>query len=203
MTNMKFGSEGENVKLLQSMLGCNETGMFDSSTEIAVSDFQSRNKLVMDGVVGKKTWSVLTGLKFTTRWINEIVVHCTATEETEDFKAKDINRWHRQRGYQKIGYNYVIDLDGTIEEGRPLGEIGAHTIGHNNNSIGIVYVGGYRNGKATDTRTEAQKASMKLLIRQLMVLHGLSLKEVHVHNEYAKKACPCFTIAQLRKELCE
>ena len=48
------------------------------------------------------------------RKINEIIIHCSATKEGKDFKAADIDRWHRERGFNKIGYHYVIDLDGTI-----------------------------------------------------------------------------------------
>ena len=88
------------------------------------------------------------------RYINEIILHCTATKEGIDFNATDIDRWHKERGFKKIGYHYVIRLDGTIEEGRPLEEMGAHATGHNAHSIGIVYVGGLdKKGKSKDTRT--------------------------------------------------
>jgi hypothetical protein len=45
-------------------------------------------------------------------------------------------------------------LDGTIEQGRELEAVGAHTKGHNAHSIGICYIGGLdKNGKPKDTRT--------------------------------------------------
>ena len=52
--------------------------------------------------------------------IDSIIIHCSATRAGQDIKAKDIDRMHRARGFSQIGYNYVIDLDGTIEAGRPL-----------------------------------------------------------------------------------
>ena len=73
------------------------------------------------------------------RKIKQIIVHCSATKEGQDFKAKDIKRWHFERGFSDIGYHYVVDLDGTIEEGRSLELIGAHTKGQNRDSIGICY----------------------------------------------------------------
>lgn len=76
------------------------------------------------------------------RKINEIIVHCAATAEGKNFKAADIDRWHKQRGWDGIGYHHVVDLDGTIEPGRPESKQGAHCLGHNANSIGVVYVGG-------------------------------------------------------------
>ena len=130
------------------------------------------------------------------RRIDEIIIHCTATIEGKNFKAKDIDKWHKQRGWKGIGYHYVVDLDGTIEKGRPESEIGAHTVGHNRYSIGVVYVGGLdKNGKPKDTRTEEQKEALLEILRQLLFRYTKAT--IHGHNEFAKKACPCFDV---RKE---
>ena len=135
------------------------------------------------------------------RQITEIILHCSATPEGKNFKAADIDRWHKAKGWKCIGYNYVIDLDGTIEEGRPLEMTGAHTIGHNSNSIGICYIGGIDGKNAPkDTRTIPQKESLFALVRQLMLTYKLTLKDVHCHNEFANKACPSFKIEQFRTE---
>ena len=58
------------------------------------------------------------------RKINEIIVHCSATAEGKNFKAADIDRWHRDRGMRCIGYHHVVDLDGKVEPGRPENEVG-------------------------------------------------------------------------------
>lgn len=88
------------------------------------------------------------------RYINEIIIHCSDTKEGLDFNANDIDRWHKQKGWKRIGYHYVILLNGTIEQGRELEAVGAHTKGHNAHSIGICYIGGLdKNGKPKDTRT--------------------------------------------------
>ena len=58
--------------------------------------------------------------------IDSIIIHCSATRAGQDIKAKDIDRMHRARGFNQIGYNYVIDLDGTVETGRALTVAGAH-----------------------------------------------------------------------------
>ena len=135
------------------------------------------------------------------RKITEIILHCSATPEGRDFRASDIDRWHRQKVWKCIGYNYVIDLDGKVEGGRSLEMSGAHTIGHNDKSIGICYIGGI-DGKNNpkDTRTIPQKESMFALVRQLMLTYKLTLKDVHCHNEFANKACPSFKIEQFREE---
>lgn len=58
--------------------------------------------------------------------IDSIIIHCSATRFGQDLRAKDIDRMHKQRGFNQIGYNYVIDIDGTVENGRPLSVDGAH-----------------------------------------------------------------------------
>ncbi len=103
------------------------------------------------------------------RKIDLIVVHCSATPEGKDYTVDDIDLWHRQRGFKKIGYHYVIYRDGTIHAGRPENEIGAHVKGYNANSIGVCYIGGLSaDGKtAKDTRTPKQKEALRKLLRTL------------------------------------
>lgn len=129
------------------------------------------------------------------RRIDDIVIHCAATKEGLNFHASDIDRWHRQRGFKKIGYHYVIDLDGTIEKGRDESEVGAHVTGHNAHSIGICYIGGCdKDMKPKDTRTLAQKESiMRLLIKLLCKYPNADIKG---HRDFpgVKKACPSFDV---------
>lgn len=128
------------------------------------------------------------------RHITEIIIHCTATPEGRDFTVNQIREWHRARGFADIGYHYVIHLDGAVDEGRPLTQIGAHCTGHNAQSIGIAYVGGLKaDGKtAKDTRTAKQKTALKNLLRNLRTQFPKAT--VHGHNEFASKACPCFDV---------
>ena len=126
------------------------------------------------------------------RPIEEIIVHCSSTEAGRDIKAADIRRWHIEgNGWKDIGYHYVIDIDGTIEVGRPIDQTGAHTTNHNKTTIGICYVGGLWNGKPKDTRTLKQQASLVQLIKSLKVCFP-TIKKVSGHRDYAAKACPCF-----------
>ena len=91
------------------------------------------------------------------RNIDSIIVHCSATKAGQDFTATDIDRWHRERGFNGIGYHYVICLDGKLEKGRDVALVGAHCKGWNERSIGICYIGGLdENGRPADTRTNAQ-----------------------------------------------
>ena len=139
--------------------------------------------------------------------IDTIIIHCSATHAGQDIKAKDIDRMHRARGFSQIGYNYVINLDGTVETGRPLTIAGAHCIGYNDHSIGICYIGGIdANGKPSDTRTPAQKAAMDDLINDICQVYDIV--ELLGHRDTSPdlnndgvvepfefiKSCPCFDV---------
>ena len=132
-----------------------------------------------------------------------IIIHCSATREGQDIKAKTIKQWHLQRGFADIGYHYIIDLDGTIEKGRDESLIGAHCVGKNAISIGICYIGGCdKNLKPKDTRTDAQKKAMKTLVHQLMEKYNIPLNNVYGHYQFCSyKECPSVKIEQLREDL--
>lgn len=64
MTTLKYKSKGEDVHVLEEMLvalgyDVYVSNFFGSDTDGAVRDFQRKNGLVVDGIVGPKTWSVL------------------------------------------------------------------------------------------------------------------------------------------------
>ena len=130
------------------------------------------------------------------RKIEKIIIHCAATPEGRDIKMETIKSWHvKGNGWSDIGYHYVIELDGTIKEGRPMHRSGAHTKGHNANSIGVCYVGGIDNDKKPkDTRTEAQREAMDELIGLLS--NDYKTATIHGHNEFSAKACPSFDVAK-------
>lgn len=135
------------------------------------------------------------------RSISQIIIHCSATPAGKDFTVQQIRQWHLARGFRDIGYHYVIYRDGSVHKGRPLEQAGAHCVGHNRHSIGICYIGGLAiNGKTpADTRTEAQKAAINMLLKELHAKFPNAT--VHGHREYANKACPCFDAKTEYKEL--
>ena len=140
------------------------------------------------------------------RKINKIIIHCSATPEGKDYTVQQIRQWHttpkpKGNGWRDIGYHFVIYRDGSIHKGRPIEQIGAHTSGYNANSIGICYIGGCAaDGKTPkDTRTEAQKAALIALCKELKASYPLAT--IHGHNEFANKACPSF-IVKKDPELC-
>ena len=143
------------------------------------------------------------------RNIDSIIVHCSATKAGQDFTVADIDHWHRQRGFNGIGYHYVIRLDGKLEKGRDVALAGAHCKGWNERSVGICYIGGLdENGRPADTRTNVQKRVLYQIImdlqREYNILQVLGHRDtspdlngdgVIEPYEYVK-ACPCFDVKE-------
>lgn len=199
---IKRGSNGESVKVLQQNLNLQPTGIFDEATEKAVKNFQASNNLTVDGIVGPKTWKAISNLPdYQPRYISKLIVHCSATPEGKDYTTEDIKRWHLQRGFNNIGYHYVIYRDGSIHKGRSDTVAGAHVSGQNSNSIGICYIGGMdaANKKAKDTRTEEQKESLIKLLKELKQKYPYAT--IHSHFEFANKACPSFNAGEEYKNI--
>lgn len=137
------------------------------------------------------------------RQINEIIVHCTATnpswfvDRDANEVVREIKRWHtEERGWSDIGYHFLVHRNGQIAKGRPIERTGAHTRGRNKGSIGIALVGG-RGGAADDdfldNFTVDQERELAALIDLLKEEHS-TISTVSGHNDYASKACPCFDV---------
>ena len=132
------------------------------------------------------------------RPLNRVILHSTATPEGRDVTVDTIRQWHIDRGWRDIGYHYVIYRNGQIKLGRPLAEQGAHAKGHNEDSIGVVYVGGTdKSGNAKDTRTLAQKISQRLLLVYFRIRYQIT--EVIGHKDCGSTECPSFDVAEFNR----
>ena len=134
-----------------------------------------------------------THLKFRSlenRFVTDcIVVHHIGMPNDDDVAAETVHEWHLNQGWAGIGYHFLIRKDGTIEEGRPLGTIGAHVYGENNHTVGINLAGNFEIG----TPTEAQKSSAAHLIASLCTIYQLDPRwqgTVKGHRDLNATACP-------------
>lgn len=129
------------------------------------------------------------------RPLTEIIIHCTGTVPSTSTTVEAVRNYHvKHNGWKDIGYHYLIYLDGSIHQGRPIDQAGAHCTNHNQNTIGICYVGGLdANKKPKDTRTEAQVLALRKLVNALKTTFP-TIKKVSGHNQYSSKPCPCFDV---------
>lgn len=128
--------------------------------------------------------------------ITHIVVHYSATYADQNLTVKDIDKMHRDRGWQMVGYHYVIRRDGVIERGRPETMVGAHVGGQNTGKIGICCIGGLDRAtgpnKGVDNRTPEQVDSLVRLIRDLLKRYPGA--KVVGHRDLAATQCPGFDV---------
>lgn len=130
-----------------------------------------------------------------------IVIHCSASKPDVKVDAAVIDRWHRQRGFLKIGYHFVIKRDGAVEEGRALTEVGAHAIGHNSRSIGICLAGGLdKAGKPLDNFTLDQYAALAELVIKMRQRFPNAQVLGHRDLPNVRKDCPCFDVKKWVQE---
>ena len=76
METLKLGSKGDAVKRVQAKVGATQDGDFGPKTEALVKEWQKRNKLTVDGIVGPKTWGKMFGLSAEAKAISDSVVYC-------------------------------------------------------------------------------------------------------------------------------
>ncbi|QNQ09237.1 N-acetylmuramoyl-L-alanine amidase [Sphingomonas alpina] len=125
-----------------------------------------------------------------------LTIHCAATPEGRDVKAGTISQWDIAK-FNQVSYHQVIELDGTAVRTLPDQTRGAHTGGHNTGNIGICYVGGVdKNNKVPkDTRTPAQRATMKRIVADYKRLYPGIVVRGHRDWPGVAKACPSFDVA--------
>lgn len=134
------------------------------------------------------------------RKIDLIVIHCSATRCNRPYPVTTLISDHDKR-FGFTGYHYYITRDGKTYQTRHEQLVGAHAVGYNRHSIGVCYEGGYNaRGQPADTRTEAQKASMRRLLKDLM--KRFPAAEVLGHRDLpgVHKDCPCYDVkADMKK----
>jgi N-acetylmuramoyl-L-alanine amidase len=88
-----------------------------------------------------------------------------------------------------------------MEYGRMVDKYGAHVSGHNYQSLGVCYIGGMSKDMKDweDTRTDEQKKSLIILLKNLKKFHPEAI--IYGHRDFSTKSCPSFDAKQEYKDL--
>lgn len=136
------------------------------------------------------------------RKIQEIVIH-----HMGDSKAPTVpiaQRWNPYK-YDYPEYDFGVEADGTIRQGRVLTVQGAHCIPtkspyvqkgnqwYNQNSIGIGLAGDF----TKYPMPQAQFNGLVGLVKKLMNQYGLTLDNVYPHGQVTSTACPGCTYSKV------
>nr|XP_046246451.1 peptidoglycan recognition protein 5 [Scatophagus argus] len=122
-----------------------------------------------------------------------VVIHhtalpkCTSLKECTD-QLVSIQRAHMtERGFDDIGYNFLVGGDGTVYEGRGWGVVGAHAKGNNHDSVGIAFMGNFNN----DTPSAEAILSVKQLLQSGVSQDFLNPQFVLLgHRDLGSTECP-------------
>ena len=101
---------------------------------------------------------------------------------------KDIKKRHIKRGWETIGYHYLIKKDGKISKGRSKKYVGAHVLGHNKSSLGICLIGNLDESLPT----MKQLKTLFKLLRKLSKKYKVPVENILGHREFSNvtKTCP-------------
>ena len=137
------------------------------------------------------------------RNIQYIAVHCTASHQSQTIEG--LKQEFKRKGWVNPGYHYVVSPDGKITQLLDEEKVSNGVRGYNSVSINVAYIGGIdTNGKPIDNRTDAQKASLRSLLKILHKKYPVAVIQGHrdfspdlnkdgkiTPNEWMK-SCPCF-----------
>lgn len=96
--------------------------------------------------------------------VEYLVIHHSASDK--HVCCDDIRKWHLERGWDDIGYHWLVNQHGEINQGRPEEIPGAHALGLNFRSLGICCIGHY----------ELESPSENMIKALIEVLTSLCIK---------------------------
>ncbi len=138
-----------------------------------------------------------------------VVWHCSATPPSQDIGSAQIDIMHKAKGWDGIGYHFVIRYDGRVEPGEALKSRGAHVKGLNSVSVGVCMIGGVdEQGKSVNNFTDKQWQAARHVYEFLKLLYPDASNIGHrdlspdsdgdgrVQRHEFLKDCPCYSVAQ-------
>lgn len=125
--------------------------------------------------------------------VTNIMIHHSATEDGLALMSWEaIRAYHtKTKGWADIGYHYgaeYIRNAPVVLVGRPETFEGAHTLGHNDHTIGFCFVGDY---DEITPPSELLQVAARRILAPLCLRHNLRSSDLLPHSYYAShKTCP-------------
>ncbi|XP_068390796.1 N-acetylmuramoyl-L-alanine amidase [Eschrichtius robustus] len=102
---------------------------------------------------------------------------------------RSMQRFHQHtRGWDDIGYSFVVGSDGYVYEGRGWHWVGAHTLGHNSRGFGVALIGNYTAELPAETALRAVRDELpRCAVRAGVLRPGYALLG---HRQLVRTDCP-------------
>ena len=119
----------------------------------------------------------------------KIILHHSASHDGPGNNTKEIRAYHNSLGWIDCGYHVLIeDVNGEYEDiiGRPWTMAGAHTIGQNQVSLGLCFVGNFN-------ITEPPKDQLIIgarMVSMWMAIYKIPMSEIYPHYRFEPTDCP-------------
>ena len=175
----------------------------DSGTDDLVGSRSDglRSDLGGIGIVTRAAWGArATRCSSRNGTMRRMAIHHTVTPSVNpERQVRGIQRYHMDsRGWCDVGYHFLVGVDGTIYEGRPLHLVGAHVGGHNTNNIGISFVGcftgsGCPAGSGPSRPPEVMIDAAARLVGKLSSVFGIAINSSNVkgHRDHSGQSTGC------------
>lgn len=122
--------------------------------------------------------------------VDKIILHCSDSDFWQHDDISVIDKWHKSKGWDGVGYQLFVKKTGQIQLGRFLNQDGAHTKGYNKNTIGVCMSG------KNDFPQLMQTIDLLLY---LVKSFSLSVDDIYGHYELNKsKTCPNLDMNYIR-----
>lgn len=132
---------------------------------------------------------------------NAIVLHDSHTPPSVISGEDHLTIQGRIKGLLSVGYHFIIDRDGQVQECRPHATMGSHCPGRNHDTIGVCLMGGLSDaGDQEDNILAQQLVALRTLVMGIRGLYGGSvpiLGHGEVQNPH-DRACPCVDMKEIR-----
>ena len=129
-----------------------------------------------------------------------IIIHESDSPIDRGDTAKDIHLWHTEKGWDGIGYHYVVLGNGFTEVGRPEYWVGSHCPGYNQRSLGACRMA------QGEESNEEQYEGLLNLVKGSMIKYSIPASKVLGHKETKSgkaqgKTCPGMDMDKFRSDL--
>ena len=187
-----------------------EASVEASSEETTFSAASTGDDRIPPSIVTREAWGADESYRYDTYgevWppeydkVHHIIVHHTDTPTSQDpiVAIRSIYWYHAvDQGWGDIGYNYLIDRNGRIYEGRYGGQnvIGGHSYEYANGSSGICIIGDYQDSAPSSNALAGLVAIISWVGRDLNpygrqdFLEAPDLPIISAHRDVNSTTCP-------------
>ncbi|KAK2575090.1 hypothetical protein KPH14_008820 [Odynerus spinipes] len=131
-----------------------------------------------------------------------VIIHHSATagcttQAICQARVRSFQNYHMDnKGWQDIGYNFLVGEDGNVYEGRGWGKHGAHSVQYNSKSIGICIIGNFVSSVPNPAAVRAT---------QNLIAYGVANGKIQSdykllgHRQTAQTTCPGNSLYDLIK----